>query len=62
LDRSIEIIELHKTPQDKEIHKKWLRDRKQDDWCLQHKIKFVRIFDNQLETELIIQKIEAILA
>ena len=45
LDRPISEIARHKTPRDKQIHKKWLTDREQDKWFADNKIKLLRISD-----------------
>lgn len=50
LDRPIEEIAQHKTPRDRQIHRKWLTDREQDEWFRAHRQNLVRVTDEQFST------------
>ncbi len=52
LDRPIEVIAEHRTPRDEQIHKKWITDREQDQWFVNHDLKLVRVTDIQLRDQV----------
>lgn len=47
LDRPIEEIAESDSPCDAAIHRKWLRDRQQDEWFARQRRRFVRITEEQ---------------
>lgn len=51
LDRSIEIIQEFKHPQDATIHKTILRDRQQDHWFAEHGMRLIRITDKEFKDD-----------
>lgn len=47
LDRPIEVVAEHRTKRDVQIHKKWLTDRKQDQWFSECQLNLIRLTDVQ---------------
>ena len=45
LDRPIEVVAEYRTKRDVQIHKKWLTDRRQDEWFAERQLKLVRLTD-----------------
>lgn len=51
LDRQLEEISQHRTKQDVNIHKKWLTDRKQDEWFKSNNLNLIRLSEPDLTDE-----------
>lgn len=49
LNRPIELIAERRTEKDRQIHEKWLTDRRQDAWFLEKNKRLIRITDEQVK-------------